>query len=161
MATMTVKPHYVVAATIAIALIAVAVFAVVELLLPGQTYSQFSAGGKTFKITYNAVNPQEWEKGLMNSTVTNSTFMLFVFGKPGIYSFWMYDTDYNLDIIWLNVTNGSGSVVYLASNVTGCFNKSECAVYTPSRPANYVLEAHGGFAEMNNITVGSVITLGN
>jgi uncharacterized membrane protein (UPF0127 family) len=98
----------------------------------------------------------------MNATVTNSTFMLFYFGQPGIYSFWMKDTYSQLDIIWLNYSGSTGmaKVVYVV-DAPPCVNyssdQSGCRIYTPSSEANYVLEAKAGFAERNNMTVGSSI----
>ncbi len=127
---------------------------------PG-TFAYFTANGRTFNITANQVNMQEWEHGLMNATVTNSTFMLFVFGSYAIWDFWMFDTYYNLDIIWINMTNSTGKVVYIAANVPGCFRMSNCTVYDPNTYANYVLEAKGGFAAKNGVTVGSIMKFGN
>ncbi|MGI0141792.1 MAG: DUF192 domain-containing protein [Candidatus Micrarchaeales archaeon] len=124
------------------------------------SYSHFIINGKSFGIAYVASNYSVWTSGLMNKTITNSTTMLFVFPKPSIYPFWMYDTYSNLDMFWINGTANGGRIVYIAKNVTSCFVASSCAIYTPNAFANYVLEAKGGFAIRNNITVGSRISFG-
>lgn len=120
--------------------------------------SQFTLNGKTFNITYVATNETEWEAGLMDKKVTNSTTMLFVFPSLAVYPFWMYHVNSSLDIIWLNVSANSGRVVYLASDVPGCTGLSfVCPNYTPSSAANYVIEAKGGFAAYNGVTVGTLV----
>lgn len=122
----------------------------------------FEFNNRTYAITAYASTMAEREKGLMNATVTNSTFMLFYFGQPSIYSFWMKNTYSQLDIIWLNYSGsiGMAKVVYIV-HAPPCVNyssdQSACRIYTPTTNANYVLETKAGFAELNNMTVGSSI----
>ncbi len=127
-----------------------------------QTYV-YLVNGKTFSITLVAANTSSQEKGLMNTTITNSTMMIFVFPSPGIYPFWMENTYSNLDMMWLNVSGSSGTVVYLVRNATSCVGKSqgwcEANEYYPTAEANYVIEAKAGFAEANNVTVGTRVEL--
>ncbi len=119
--------------------------------------------GKRFDISLVAANQSSWAKGLMNATITNATMMVFVFPSLGIYPFWMENTYSNLDIMWLNVSGGSGNVVYLVRNATSCVGKSmgwcENNTYYPAAYANYVIEAKAGFAEANNISVGTRVGL--
>lgn len=123
----------------------------------------YQVGGKSFTINRVATNQAAWEKGLMNATITNSTMMVFVFPTEGTYPFWMENTYSNLDMMWLNVSGGSGSVVYLVRNATSCVGQSPewCTnhTYYPTAYANYVIEAKAGFAEANNITVGTSVGL--
>jgi uncharacterized membrane protein (UPF0127 family) len=124
----------------------------------------FVVNNRSYKITAYESTEQQLEEGLMNATVTNSTFALFNLGKPGIYPFWMKDTYYQLDIIWLyyNTSTGTARVVYIA-NATPCVdyskNQTSCIIYTPPAYANYVLEAKQGFADSSGISVGSTIKL--
>ncbi len=119
--------------------------------------SSFSTNGHTFGITYLATNQSRWEAGLMNRKITNSTTMLFVFPDFGIRVFWMSHVNSSLDIIWLNVTGGSGRVVSLASDVLPCTSALVCPDYQPSAAANWVLETKGGFAKTYDIEIGTVI----
>lgn len=124
---------------------------------PAQTtanYSYFTIGNHSFAITYVALNYSQWTQGLMNKTVTNTTFELFVFPNPDIYPFWMNNTYYNLDMIWINGTPGGGKVVYIVRNATSCL-KANCPLYTPNAIANYVIEAKAGFAAKNGVVIGS------
>jgi uncharacterized membrane protein (UPF0127 family) len=122
--------------------------------------SKFTVNGKTFPITYTATTNAQRERGLMNTTITDTTIMLFVFPQPGEYSFWMFNTNTSLDMIWVNSTGSAGRVAYLITSAPPCYVASSCAKYAPSFPANYVLEAKAGFAESNGIGVGTAIQFG-
>ena len=121
--------------------------------------SSFDVGGKTFHFTYVATTQSERTSGLMNRKITNVTTMLFVFPSLGEWSFWMYDTNTSLDMIWVNAIGSSGRVVYLVT-AQPCLNGGSCTVYTPSSPANYVIEGKAGFAAANGISTGTVLTFG-
>jgi hypothetical protein len=142
---------------------------ILVLIIYSQTHQKlpnsFTVYGKSFNFTYFATTEQQRETGLMNKTVTNSTFMLFVFPNKSIYSFWMYNTHYNLDMIWLNSSSVQNNgiitkIVHIQENATPCFDSSLCAVYTPSNVSNYVIEAKAGFIKSHNITIGTAIILG-
>lgn len=124
--------------------------------------SSFTINNRSYQITSYAYTTQQQEQGLMNATVTNSTFMLFAFGQEGIYPFWMKNTYYPLDMLWVsyNSTSHFGKVVYIAHAVPCSeYNSSQvsCRVYTPTAYANYVIEAKAGFANASNISVGTPI----
>lgn len=122
--------------------------------------SSFTIHGETFAITYLATTPSEWQKGLMNTTVSDNTIMLFAFPRTDYYSFWMYDVNSSLDIIWLSSNGTTGRVVYILPGAPPCHYAPECVTYDPAVPANYVLEAKAGFAARNNVTMGSTIQFG-
>lgn len=124
-----------------------------------RTPSEVTVDGKTFKLTYIATTQEERAAGLMNKTITDNTTMLFIFPRPGTYSFWMYHTNSSLDIVWLNVRGDAGTVVYLVMNAPPCYNKDSCIIYYPTAQANYVLEAKAGFADSNDVTIGSVVVI--
>ncbi len=119
--------------------------------------SMFSVNGKTFAITSVATDPAERVAGLMNTKVTSTTIMLFVFPSAGVYGFWMLDTNTSLDMIWVSASGGSGHVVYVHADGQPCYNQLTCPTYTPSSPANFVFEAEAGFAQANGIQVGMAV----
>jgi uncharacterized membrane protein (UPF0127 family) len=79
--------------------------------------------------------------------------MLFVFENDGSYGFWMKDTSFPIDIMWLSA---DGAVVYLQKNVTP---ETYPTVYISPQPARYVLELQAGFADEYEINIGTVIDL--
>ncbi len=142
---------------------AILVYSVASGLDAANVPSHFSVNGHTYAITVYEHTQAQLEKGLMNATVTNSTFALFYLGKPGIYPFWMKNTYYSLDIIWVNYSkeNGYGRVVYIA-NAIPCDsysgNQTACTLYAPNSYADYVIEAQSGFSKRNGVAIGSRIT---
>jgi uncharacterized membrane protein (UPF0127 family) len=161
------NPNIFLFAALAVALVYLSAYVWVHYYVPNaaaenQTYL-YRVNGRDFSIHLVATDAASWEKGLMNTNITNSTMMVFVFPVPGIYSFWMENTTSNLDMMWLNVSGGSGTVVYLVRNATSCVGKSlawcQDNTYTPTAEANYVIEAKAGFAQANNVTVGTKVEL--
>jgi uncharacterized membrane protein (UPF0127 family) len=152
--------------TIAIAVMVVAVLLVIYTIqestnVPGpvtsQVPSQFTVNGRTYAFTYVATTQSERQAGLMNKKVTNATTELFAFPSFGEWRFWMYDTNTSLDMIWVNATGDSGRVVYIVTSAQPCYNNNSCEVYTPTAPANYVIEARAGFVAVNGILNGTRI----
>ncbi len=158
----------------------ISIFSIYYYKLIGLEYampSSFSISGHTFAFTSYAWNQSQEYRGLMNTTVNSSTFMLFnVAGTllcPGVNDtcpFWMDNTPDALDIIWVNVSaHGFGYVVYFVNatpyNATqnklcGYVNSGTafCPIYTPHSYANYVIEADQGFAGSIGLYDGENIT---
>ncbi len=120
--------------------------------------ASFKVNGHSFAITFIASDQGARESGLMDRKITNSTTMLFVFPSFGRFTFWMSHVNSSLDIVWLNVTGRVGRVVSVAADVPGCGSALFCPEYSPSSPANWVLEVPGGFAETYGVVVGSTVT---
>lgn len=119
--------------------------------------TEFSIGERTYEITYTATDDAQRQAGLMNKKVTNTTTMLFVFPSPGTYEVWMYNTNTSLDVIWINATGATGRVVYVFSGAQPCYDPLTCPRYSPTSPANYIIEVKSGFAAANGIVVGTLI----
>ena len=129
-------------------------------------FSSFIFDNHTYAFTYVASNFSEWEAGLMNRTVTNKTFELFVFPTPSIYPFWMKNTYAPLDIIWINGTN----VVYIVNAIPCSWysnDQSSCIIYNPYNSsvsgnghiADYVIEASSGFVNDTGMKVGDTVRI--
>jgi uncharacterized membrane protein (UPF0127 family) len=114
--------------------------------------TRFEIDNHTFSITYIAANLTEQEAGLMNKTVGPNTTELFIFNRSADYPFWMLNTDYPLDMIWVL----NGKIVYIQHDALPCLGvpSSDCAIYDPRQDADYVIEAAAGFANAHNISVG-------
>lgn len=98
----------------------------------------------------------ERERGLSGrASLDEGSGMLFIFEKPGVYSFWMPDMRFPIDIIWIN----GGKIVDISENVSNEFDPAEPVYYFPSAPIQYVLEVNAGFAKSNGIKVGDAVIL--
>lgn len=98
-----------------------------------------------------ADTPEKKARGLSGrAALGENEGMLFVFEKPGIYSFWMKDMNFPIDIIWLDEYF---RVVDISADAEP---SSFPNLFTPSAPAQYALEVPGGFAQQH-ITIGEYV----
>ncbi len=85
--------------------------------------------------------------------------MIFVFDEPGLYSLWMLNMQFSLDMIWFDK---DGNVVHIEKDVPPCKSALEiatCQSVVPEGEALYVLEVTSGFIVQNNITEDSVLNI--
>lgn len=95
-----------------------------------------------------AVTDEERQVGLMFREKINwDQGMLFVFKREGIYSFWMKNVRFPIDILWLDREK---SIVHLDTHVPIC-PIEPCPTYSPSSPALFVLELKAGSAEKHQL----------
>ncbi len=74
--------------------------------------------------------------------------LLFIFKTEGLYSFWMKDMKFPIDIIWMD---SRARVIEITSNVSpATFPES----FTSQKSAKYVLEVNAGWASQNGIKIG-------
>jgi len=95
----------------------------------------------------------EREKGLMfRESLGDDKGMLFIFEEEGLYSFWMKNMRFPLDIIWLDLNK---KIVDIKENVMPC--SGSCEILSPENKAKYVLEVNAGFTRRNKVKVGEVV----
>ncbi|MEK7540209.1 MAG: DUF192 domain-containing protein [Patescibacteria group bacterium] len=100
-----------------------------------------------------ADSPAEQRQGLMNREhMDPESGMLFVFSTPGIYVFWMKNTQVDLDFIWLS----QGRVVDLRIQVPAGAGlpSDQIARIQPSVTVDAVLEVPAGFVDRHQIQMG-------
>ncbi len=103
----------------------------------------FFPDGETI-IADLAETEEERSRGLMfRNTINDDQGMLFVFEQEGLYSFWMKNMNFTIDILWLDRQK---RIVHLEHNVPPC-KKEPCPTYAPLVPAKYVLELKAGSIE--------------
>ena len=85
--------------------------------------------------------------------------MLFFFGQPQAWNFWMKNTKIALDLIWID---GKKRVTHIERNVPTCTKSDDsCPQYRPnSDDAVYVLEIAGGTVDGYKIEKGSKLQFG-
>ena len=85
--------------------------------------------------------------------------MIFVFDKPGLYSLWMLNMQFSLDMMWFDE---DGKIVHIEKDVPPCKTPLEiatCQSVIPEGQAVYVLEVTSGFIEQNNVTKDSILRI--
>jgi hypothetical protein len=101
----------------------------------------------------NAEIAKDKAKGLMfREGLGENEGMLFTFDEEGIYSFWMKNMKFPIDIIWLDK---DFKVVHIEENVQPC-TTNYCPTYKSNLPAKYVLEVGAHFSSSHSLNVGDV-----
>jgi len=91
-------------------------------------------------------------------SIAKDAAMLFIFDKPGIYSFWMKDMRFPIDIIWLR----DKKIVYITKNVLPPDDgtpDSKLLRYDPRIEADIVLEVNAGVADKFGLSLGDVLVI--
>ncbi len=102
-------------------------------------------------------DPVDITRGMMfRDSLAPDRGMLFIFGTPGQYSFWMYQVKIPLDIVWMDQNR---RVTEISANTPPCPSKSarECTYSGGHETSIFILELGGGQAEKYGIRTGSVI----
>ena len=85
--------------------------------------------------------------------------MIFVFNESGVYSLWMLNMQFSLDMIWFDE---DGNIVHIEKNIPPCKTPTEIMAYQsiiPSGEAKYILEVSSGFIDQFNITKDSKLDI--
>ncbi|MDO8521634.1 MAG: DUF192 domain-containing protein [bacterium] len=99
-----------------------------------------------------ARTPQEQARGLSGRpSLSESEGMLFIFEQPDLYGFWMPNMHFAIDIVWIS---SDWRIVDLALQVAP---DSYPTVFTPSTPAQYVLEVPAGTVERHGWKAGDAV----
>ena len=125
-------------------------------------YVQLQARASMFRTVYVdgtvvhvtiADSPQEREQGLSGrAQLPPDEGLLFIFGEPGAYGFWMKDMIFPIDILWFSAIRELIHVEELVSP------DSYPTQYTPQGDSLYVLEVPAGFVEENEVNIGDKLT---
>jgi uncharacterized membrane protein (UPF0127 family) len=105
-------------------------------------------GNHTYRLEV-ATTTAAQEKGLGDrASLPTNQGMLFSFSNEAVRCFWMKDTHFPLDMIWLN---SNKQVLHIESNVSpSTYPETFC----PNEPAQYVIELNAGQARAAGITTG-------
>ncbi len=100
-----------------------------------------------------AQTDQERKIGLSNrDRICPNCGMLFVFSQEGQHGFWMKDTHFPLDIIWLN------SKKEIVKIITAATSDSE-TTYLNKTPAKYAIELPANESLKLDLKIGDIIPI--
>lgn len=109
-------------------------------------------GKKQLFVAFAALPPEQ-ERGLSDTaSLADDQGMLFLFPTETKPSFWMKDMNYALDIVWID---GNKKVIEITPNLDP---KTYPKSFTSKSPAQFILEVPAGFAEKNDIVVGTQVS---
>ncbi len=115
------------------------------------TFSDSSGKDKAKIDIEIADDDYQRQLGLMNrQNMEDNQGMLFIFPEERMQSFWMLNTLFSLDMIFINRNK---EIVSIQKNTQPLSQQS----YPSSKPALYVLEVVGGFSDNHNIKEGDVV----
>jgi uncharacterized protein len=94
---------------------------------------------------------QAREKGLSKTDrLPSDRGMLFVFLRPDVYTFWMKDMKFPIDILWIS----GEELVDITTDIPMPQPGEELNTYFPRFPVDKVLEVSAGFAQNNGLRTG-------
>jgi uncharacterized membrane protein (UPF0127 family) len=102
------------------------------------------------------IREEDMRRGMMfRKTFPEGHGMLFIHAQPGKYSYWMYQVELPIDIVWLDARK---QVVEIVESAQPCRTKaSECPQLGGTQDAASVLELPAGYARKHGVSVGSAI----
>lgn len=103
-----------------------------------------------------ALTETEHSRGLSGrASLDPNRGMVFVFDRPWYYPFWMKDTNFPLDIVWLN----QDRVVDVATLQAATSSQPWPDSHVPVAKADRVLEINAGLAKELGLKIGSQVIL--
>lgn len=112
----------------------------------------------SFKVTV-ANSQKTREVGLSETkSISPDQGMIFLFDKPDLYSFWMKNMKFSIDIIYIN----NDTIVTIKNNAQPPKNNKESPIiYTPTAPSDKVLEIQAGLSEKYKFKNGDKVKYEN
>ena len=112
--------------------------------------------GHTFTLL-QAKSEKDKQIGLSGrASLEDNQGMIFIFDKADYYGFWMKNMKFPIDILFLN----NKKIVTIFPNVPNPKNLSDqLPIYTPTQPADTVIELKAGTATKNNFQTGDSVTI--
>ncbi len=104
-----------------------------------------------------ASTDQQRKIGLMNRlNLDQDRGMLFIFDKQGVLYFWMKDTLFPLDMVFIDQKGIIQDIVRNAQPCTG--SDADCLKISPRKPVRYVLEINAGEADRLGLKLGDTVS---
>lgn len=124
----------------------------------GSSYSELHSqdvtlpNGQVIQVE-TMISREDQMRGMMfRTSLPPNRGMLYVHQDPGVYSYWTYQYEIPLDMIWMDTSH---IITEMIENVPPCHSKaSECPHYGGAKVARYHLELAGGMARKYGLKPG-------
>ena len=137
---------------------AVAVWLLASCARPATSFSDINTqdvtlpGGQTIQVERMTSTADRMRGMMFRTSLAPGRGMLYVHPQPGLYSYWTYQYEIPLDMIWIDTLR---QIVEIAENVPPCKTAaSQCPHYGGEKVARYHLELAGGMAAKYGLKVG-------
>lgn len=135
-----------------IALIALALILGLNRLEPSETALALFIDQEQILTLEIAESAAERRQGLSGrDMLADDVGLLFIFPEPDTYGIWMKDMLFSIDIIWLDE---QFQVVNFKKDVAP---ETYPTIFTPEKPASYVLETQAGFIDTYEVKIGEIL----
>lgn len=123
-------------------------------LPPGEQWVHLPDGTRIQAET--KLTPDEQAQGMMFRTeLPEDRGMLFIHSTAEARSYWMFQCEIPLDIIWLDQNH---RIVEISENTPPCRDAAEkCPSYGGSVPSLFVVELAAGMVAKHNLKVGDTL----
>jgi uncharacterized membrane protein (UPF0127 family) len=109
-------------------------------------------GGQTIQVERMMSTADQLRGMMFRTSLAPDHGMLYVHRDPGLYSYWTYQYEIPLDMLWIDT---SRQIVEIVQNVPPCkMQASQCPRYGGTKVARYHLELAGGMAAKYGLKVG-------
>lgn len=109
--------------------------------------------GRKFQLLV-AKSDKDKQIGLSkHKSIKDGEAMVFVFDKEGLYSFWMKDMKFPIDIIYIN----QNKIVTIYKNLP----KDNLTIYSPTQTADKALEINANLSDKYGFNVGDTVSFKN
>ena len=126
-------------------------------LFPLKKNPTVTINDRKFQVTV-ADSQKEQEIGLSETkSLPQEKGMIFLFEKPGFYSFWMKNMKLPIDIIYIN----DNQIVTIQNNIQPVKQQENPIVYTSTKPSDKVLEIQAGLAGTYGFKKGDMVKYEN
>lgn len=153
-----VKIHRILASVIVLIIVGFNIFLFSDMTTPYDIKLKTTRGDFNLKVEL-AKTMREKQKGLMlRDNLKVGEGMLFVYKKPLIPTFWMKNTLIPLDMIFIGKDL---SIKYIEQKTLPCkeTDDSQCPLYAPPVPVQYVLEVPGGYSKLFGVQPGDIMEI--
>src|SRR5260370_20021816 len=127
----------------------------------GRTASTFSdintqdvtlPGGQTIQVERMMSTADQLRGMMFRTSLAPDHGMLYVHKDPGLYSYWTYQYEIPLDMIWMDTVR---QITEIVENVPPCKTQSsQCPHYGGTKVARYHLELAAGMAAKYGLKAG-------
>lgn len=139
------------------AIVVVFVTVLLITLFVSKKSTKVTIDNQTFRVMV-AKTDKEKQIGLSNKKqIAKDQGMIFIFDNSDLYSFWMKNMEFPIDIVYIN----GNQVTTVISNAKVPNSNTNLTIYQPEDKSDKVLEINAGLSNKYNIKKGSTVTIEN